>query len=65
LHEDVKVLREGGEEGEDGGEKLAGGLVGGRVWCGGGGSVNLFVEDVVEKDLEGVWEVEEGLVVMR
>jgi hypothetical protein len=55
LNDDVEVLGEGGEEGEDGGEK---GLFGRRL------RVDFFVEDFVEEDFEGVGEVEEVLVVV-
>lgn len=45
LDEDIEVVGEGGEEGEDGGEEDV-------VWF--GGVVDFVVEDGVEEDFEGV-----------
>lgn len=50
LDDDVEVLLERGEEGEDAGED--GAFRGGRR-----GHVDFFVEDVVEEDFEGVGKV--------
>ena len=55
LDEDVEVVREGGEEGQDGGEE--GGFRG-------RGNVDFLVEDSVQEDFEGVGEVREVLVVV-